>query len=324
VRRVPGTVDVSVVVPSHGRTQRLRWLLNALEDQTLAERWEVVVAHDYDPQTARHVFDCPLARAGRVRDVPVIAAGGTPAPRKRNEGWRAARGELVAFTDDDCRPDPRWLERLVAAARAAPGQVVQGTTRPDPLEAQNFGGPHARSLWIDPVNPYLETCNILYPRALLEQLGGFDERAITGEDCDLAVRARQLGRTIVAAPDAVVFHAVESFTLPGIVRRNVKWSHLPYLLKIQPSFRSEMSLRYFWDDEHLRSSAALAGVLASRWRREALALALPYVLHASRRRGPAPRRRLVALAELPGQAIRQFAEVVGMAVGSVRYRSPLL
>ena len=45
--------DVSVVVPSHARRLRLRWLLNALEEQTLApERFEVIVVHDYTGRLA--------------------------------------------------------------------------------------------------------------------------------------------------------------------------------------------------------------------------------------------------------------------------------
>ena len=50
-------LSASVVVPSHGRPLRLRWLLNALEEQTYAEPWEVVVVHDYDQSTAARYLD---------------------------------------------------------------------------------------------------------------------------------------------------------------------------------------------------------------------------------------------------------------------------
>jgi len=48
------TPEIAVVVPSHDRALRLRWLLNALEEQTLPrERWELIVAHDSStPETA--------------------------------------------------------------------------------------------------------------------------------------------------------------------------------------------------------------------------------------------------------------------------------
>lgn len=320
-----GPIAVSVVVASHARAMRLRWLLNALEEQTLArERWDVVVVHDYDPATAERVIDShPLREAGRLRPIAVEAGTGSPA-RQRNIGWRASSAELIAFTDDDCRPEPEWLERLIAVAERAPVAIVQGTTRPDPFERDVLAAPHVRTMSIRPVGPYAQTCNILYPRELLERLDGFDERAIAGEDVGLSLRARAAGAQISPAPDAIVNHAVESHTLPGIVRRNLKWRHLAYLAKLHPEMRRSFPLRVFWDVEHLWTTAALLGLLGARRRRPLLALAAPYALRSSRRRGRQPRRRAIAVAELPGQAIRQAAEVLGLAAGSVRHRTFLL
>jgi len=316
---VNGATAISVVVASHGRHLRLRWLLNALEEQTLPERWDVVVVHDYDEQTAHRVIDeHPLARAGRLRHIAIEPGTGSPA-RQRNIGWRAASAELIAFTDDDCRPEPDWLERLLAAGRAAPGQPVQGRTDPEPEEWEILRAPHVRTLLIEPVGPFCQTCNMLYPRELLEALGGFDERAITGEDVDLSLRARAAGRAIAGAPDAVVHHAIESHTLPGILRQNLKWRYLAYLVKRHPELRRDLFLWVFWDAEHARSALALAGIVAAAlWTPWALLAAAPYVAHGLRRRGPRPRGVLIAALELPGQAVRQFAEVLGLAYGSLR------
>jgi hypothetical protein len=326
-RALPSAVDVSVVVPSHARHLRLLWLLNALEEQTYSGAWEVVVVHDYDaPTTARVLDGHPLSAAGRLRHRAIAPGTGSPA-RQRNLGWRAARGALVAFTDDDCRPDPGWLERLLAVAREAPGDVVQGATRPDPFEHHVLAAPHVRTLAIEPVGPFAQTCNILYPRALLERLGGFDERAVSGEDVGLSRRARATGVAIRAAPDAIVHHAIESFTLPGILRQNLKWRHLAYLVKRHPEVRDDLVLRTFWDVDHLWMAAAVAGVAASRRGRAGplpALLAVPYAARAARRRGSGPRARAVALAELPGQAVRQLAEVAGLAAGSIRHRTVLL
>ena len=79
--------------------------------------------------------------AGRPeRHVPLGAAGLRARPRSRNIGWRAATAPLVAFTDDDCRPAPDWLERLLAprargrrahpagAHRARPGRAASACT----------------------------------------------------------------------------------------------------------------------------------------------------------------------------------------------------
>jgi GT2 family glycosyltransferase len=321
---VDGRIAVSVVVASHARHLRLRWLLNALEEQTFAEPWEVVVVHDYDAATAERVIERhPLHDDGRMRAIAIEPGTGSPA-RQRNIGWRAARSDLVAFTDDDCRPEPEWLERLVAEARRAPGEVIQGATRPDPLEHRVLAAPHVRTLLIEPVNPYVQTCNVLYPRTLLERLGGFDERAITGEDVGLSLRARRTGARILPASDAVVYHAIESHTLPGILRQNLKWRHLAYLVKRHPEMRRQFKLGVFWDADHLRVTAAAVGI-AGAWRHRALlALAAPYVADALGRRGSRPYERAVAAMEMPGQAVRQLAEVLGLAAGSVRHRTLLL
>src|SRR3954451_19273139 len=100
---------LSVVVPSHDRPLRLRWLLNALEEQTLdRSRWEVVVAHDSTgPETEALLRDHPLAKAGVLRHLS-FAPGPGPAA-KRNAAWRLSRAPTVLFTDDDCRPPADWL-----------------------------------------------------------------------------------------------------------------------------------------------------------------------------------------------------------------------
>jgi glycosyltransferase involved in cell wall biosynthesis len=312
-----------VVVASHGRELRLRWLLNALEDQEFQEPWEILVVHDYDAGTARRVLDThALARRGVLRHLPIEPGTGSPS-RQRNVGWRAAKGEVVAFTDDDCRPEREWIRELLRKYDG--GEViVQGRTRPDPFERPILAAPHVRTMAINPVGPFAQTCNILYPRALLEHLGGFDEIAISGEDVGLSLRARAAGAVIVAAPDAIVNHAIESHTLPGIVRQNLKWRHLAYLVRRHPEFRRQLVLRLFWDADHARTAVGIAGLMLARRDRRFAVLCLPYVRHALRRRGQGRRARAVSAVELPGQAVRQAAEIIGLAAGSVRHRSLVL
>ena len=322
---VAGPPVVTLVVASHGRSLRLRWLLNALEEQTLPrDRWELVLVHDYDAATAeRFISSHPLARDGTLRELAIEPGTGSPA-RQRNLGWRRARAALVAFTDDDCRPEPGWLAALVDEAARRPGQVVQGLTRPDPLEFAVFAAPHVRTLDVEPPNRFAQTANILYPRVLLEQLDGFDERAVAGEDVDLSLRAKARGVALVGAPEAVVNHAVESLTLPDTIRAGWKWHYLAYVVKRHPELRRNCSLGIFWRHDHLELLLALAGAMGAR-RQPALALlAVPWVRRESRQRGPRGVDRLVALVEMPGRAARGMAEIAIMAAGSVRFRTLLL
>jgi hypothetical protein len=311
--------DVTVAIASHERPVRLRWLLNALEEQTLPrERFEVVVCHDSGEETEALLRDHPL----RVRHHR-LPPGGNPPGRQRDVAWRDGSAPLVAFVDDDCRPDATWLEALLR--RATIDTVVQGRTEPDPDElALLHRAPHARSQLIDPPTPWGQACNIAYPRTLLERLGGFDETLFSGEDTDLLQRALAAGARHVAAPEAVVYHAVEPATLFGRARSLWRWQDVCGTIKRHPELRARLPVRgLFWKPRHVAFALALAGA-ASRKRSLALAGALNYARVAKPSYGTSPRGLARAAAELPGRAVLDAVEVAALARGSAKHRTLFL
>jgi hypothetical protein len=319
---------VTVVIPSHGRPDGLTTVLDALAAQTLPrERFEVVVAHTYGPDTAGRVLDQhDLARAGLLRHIAVDPSAAR-ATRQRNLGWRAARTDLVAFTDDDCRPTPEWLERLVERALEYPGAIVQGTTRPDPRDHDAFAATHVRTIWVESPGRNTQTCNILYERALLERIDGFDETfpAPAGEDVDLALRAQETGAPLVGAPEAVVHHAVEALSLREKLRHDGKWEHLPHLVKLHPGFRRQQCvLGLWWKREHLGAALALAALACAPRRPWALAGLWPYYMVERRRHGDSVAARARAIREMPAHWLVDVAEIGRFVRGSVRYRTVVL
>jgi GT2 family glycosyltransferase len=320
-----GAPEVSVVVASHDREGRLAVLLDALAGQTLPrERWELVVVHTYPPEVAVPLLDeHELAREGVLRQLAVDPASAKPSVQ-RNAGWRAARGELIAFTDDDCRPEPDWLERLVRRYEREVGAFVQGATRPDPHDGDLIHRPHVRTLHVEPPGRFTQTCNILYERALLERVGGFDEVAITGEDIDLGIRAREAGTRLVGAPDAVVYHAVEALSLLEKIRSQAKWQHLAYVVKRHPSLREQCAMGVWWKRDHLRALIALAALASARRHPWALVGLVPYFQRERYRHGPNKRHQLRSTLEMPGHLVVDLAELGTFAAGSVRYRTILL
>ncbi|MGH2443642.1 MAG: glycosyltransferase family 2 protein, partial [Chloroflexota bacterium] len=188
---------VSVVVPTRNRAAHLRVLLAALEAQDYP-RHEVVVVDDASTDGTVSVL-AAWEQEGKVVLRQRASGGGYAA---RNRGWKAARGEIIAFTDDDCVPQPGWLPALVAAFWGDPEIIgVQGRTMVGAGEVTPFthqieqlhGGP-----------PY-RTCNIAYRRSMLEQVGGFRDDLRWYADNILGLDALRLGK-LAFAPEAVVHH----------------------------------------------------------------------------------------------------------------------
>ncbi len=320
------TPALSVVVASHDRPLRLRWLLNALVEQTLPRgEWELVVAHDSTgPETQALLETHPLAEDGTLR---ILRTPPHPGPAdKRNAGWRAARAPHVLFTDDDCRPPADWLANALGAIERTPAAIVQGATSPDPDELGLVRAAGWRSMQVEPPVTWAQTCNILYPRAALEATGGFDEAFPTaaGEDTDLALRARAQGFGYVGEPTMRTHHSVEVPGLRTRLRDTQRWMHVPALVKRHPELRRNFPLRLFWKRRHALLGPALLGLALARRRPLALLLVLPWARLAAPSYGTGPRARARQALELPVNALVDLGEVLALARGSIRHRSPLL
>jgi len=308
-----------VVIPTKDRESRLAFALDALAGQTIdPSRFEVIVvrASGQPPQTSS-----PARLTCRF----LTLEGSIGAGAQRNLGWRAARAPLVAFTDDDCRPAPDWLECILAAAKRQEGGVVQGRTEPDPDEAGLLRG-LARSISIQGTSPWFETCNITYPKHLLECLGGFDGSfpGAWGEDTDLGLRAQDSGAVFSYAEDALVWHAVNARSPRAALSEALARDTVAAVVARHPRQRKALYLRLFARHAHGRLLLALAGGIALR-RRPLIAtlFLIPYV---SRYRNP--NRGLLGVAlgatQLPLRAPIDLIEVVAMARASVRYRTLVL
>lgn len=324
----PSRPSIAVVVATRDRPVRLRWLLNALQEQTLPPAdFEVVIANDgRSPSTRRVLEQHPLR--GTHRLMAVAAPPGQVHPgAMRNLAWRRSSAPIIAFTDDDCRPASDWVERALSASRAHPGAIVQGTTLPDPDEAiVGEAAPWVRTLDVSPPSPWTETCNIAYPRQLLEQLGGFDDQMRVGEDTDLGMRALAAGARLMAEPRMLCYHAVEEQSLAQAVLRSARWRDLALLARRHPQVRRHMWGRIWWKPEHAALATAAVGAVGARWRWPACLLTLPWLRLALTRRGYGhhPRALVRSLSELPGRALIDGAEMAALIRGSVRYRALLL
>jgi GT2 family glycosyltransferase len=230
----------------------------------------------------------------------------------------------VAFTDDDCVAGPRWLEAVLKAAGREPGSVLQGRTDPRPDELHRHG-PFTRTLRVHDLGPYYQTCNVAYPRELLERVGGFDEETFTvpgGEDADLAWRAQAQGARTTFVPDAQVFHAVSHLGPLGKLRVAWRWAETVRIFARHDELRRTVLVhRVFWKRTHyLLLRLLLALVLPRRLRLLRWWLAYPYLAH-FRARG---RIEGGGLALAPFYLVHDLVELAAMVRGSARYRTLVL
>ncbi len=311
---------VSVVVSTFDRPARLERLLGALRAQTLgADRFEVIVVDNGSGPATSRVLAAELAAnrlALRCERHPVTlgpAAG-------RNTGWRQARAPLVAFTDDDCRPTPDWLSAALNTAARYPGAVVQGPTRPDPAELRHAGW-RAHTVQIERLGPQYETCNIVYPRALLERLGGFDESfglRPAGEDTDLAWRAIESGTETTFADAAVVLHAVDRVGVRGRLAIAARWGPVVRVLAEHPGARAMLYRGRFWNVWHYLLWRSLLAAAGPAWLRR---LVLQRHFMTLRERA---RREGASGAAIPVLLVHDAVECAAIARGALRYRTLVL
>jgi GT2 family glycosyltransferase len=214
---------------------------------------------------------------------------------------------------------PGWLEAALGAHEARPDAIVQGRTLPNPAEAGR-GGIFSHTLRVERLGPNYESCNILYPRELLERLAGFDEGLgmTPGEDIDLAWRALELGRPAVFAPEALAYHAVERVGPLGSLRRAARWSGTMRVFARHPGLRTSLWRGIFWNVWHyLLLRTLLALWLPPAVRRLLLAR---YALELHRR----ARRAGAGAWAIPYLLVHDAVETFAVARGAIRHRTLVL
>lgn len=319
-------MTVTVVVPTHNRQSFLPELVAALQAQTGVEFCAVLVDDGSTDETravARSVID------GDPRFRAVSTANGGPAAA-RNTGCREVTTDWIAFTDDDCLPEPTWLESLLSVARSEGIDVVQGKTVPDPRVRRETLPWFSRSQHIRAWSGRFQTCNLLVRTSSFQETGGFDESFPPhgfGEDTDLGLRLARRGAGTAFASDAVVHHRILPMGYLEFLRRRYRWAQLVRLVAVNPDARAIFPYRHVAYRAHLAFWASVPvatwALLSRRW----AVLAVGVVGYGGMQASKSKDKGRTALArtawgatELPGLA----AAAVGFVVESIRHRTLLL
>lgn len=207
---------VSVVVPVYNGKATIAACVDSLLALDFpSEQREIVVVDNGSTDGTAEVLTHFGSRLRVVREPePGPAAA-------RNAGVRAARGQLIAFTDADCHADRSWLGHLLPPLRDPAVGITGGRVRalPPGNRVTAFDELiHDQERAIEQFDPpYAITANWGSRREVLERVGLFDESLLRGSDSDLAIRIGAHGYRLVYCQEAVIFHRHES-TLLGLFR----------------------------------------------------------------------------------------------------------
>jgi len=227
--------EVSVVIPTYGRPDNLKRLLDKLEHQTF-EDFEVIVVVDGDKKTFEALSDIKNKKPYPIKLKFIPNSGCNVA---RNKGIEIAEGKIIAFTDDDCIPDDDWLENGVKYFKYPEVVGVEGV-----IYSERKGDAIHRTPQILERKNIIsgKTANMLYRKDILEKVGGFDQRFTIkisrGKigyrgDTDLAWRVEKYGK-IPFAKDTRVFHPVDKTTLKKELKNSKYFMLSSLLLKKHP------------------------------------------------------------------------------------------
>jgi hypothetical protein len=186
-------VSVDVIIPTLGRPEPLRDVLDDLGNQTLPPRRVIVV--DQGGATPKPVGVWPF-------ELVFLSLPDPGACRARNSGLREVRSEWVLLLDDDVRLRPGLISYLVRIGRAYGAEAVNAA-----VHLPNQNPATAAAALPRPWPAFASGASLVSARAL-RVVGGFDERLEGGygEDYELGVRLRQAGVTVLLAPGEPVLH----------------------------------------------------------------------------------------------------------------------
>ncbi len=214
---------VSIVVASYNEEKYIYKCLNALMILNYPkDKLEIIVVSDGSKdKTVEFAKKYPVTIIDLVQNRGLSYA--------RNAGAKASKGEIVAYTDADCEPDPDWLLFLVQGFDNEKVGCVGGPniTHPDDpfigkCSAQAPGAP-THVLIDDITADHVPGCNMAFKKDVLLKIGGFDEIfRIAGDDVDIEWTLQKEGYIVRYNPAAQVFHHRRS-TIKSYVKQQINY-----------------------------------------------------------------------------------------------------
>jgi glycosyltransferase involved in cell wall biosynthesis len=200
---------ISVIVCTYNGERTIRDCLEGLSKLEYSN-FEVIVINDGSTDGTEDIV--------REYGFQLISTENRGLSNARNRGLEEATGEIVAYTDDDARPDPHWLTFLASTfkttkhvAVGGPNIAPQGDGPIADCVANAPGGPN-HVLLSDQEAEHIPGCNMAFRKEALQSIGGFDPQfRIAGDDVDVCWRLQEMGWTLGFNSAAFVWHHRRNF-----------------------------------------------------------------------------------------------------------------
>jgi glycosyltransferase involved in cell wall biosynthesis len=237
------TVRASVIVPSYNSRSTIGQCLQALQSQKTDFHYEIVVVDSSNDGTADLIaLGFPAIKLIRLRRRTL------PGPA-RNLAIKKAVGDILAFTDADCIPEPFWLAKMFHEQTAGDCAAVGGSV----LNARPFNPvawcgyllefserlPNFPRRYVD----ILPTCNVSFKRGIFERYGLFPEDLWPSEDHIFSWRLVQAGEPLLFNPDIRVRHIFRPH-ISAFLQHQVR------LGKASATARKRVTLPHAWLAKH--------------------------------------------------------------------------
>ena len=236
----------SIIIPTYNNTEQLAICLQSVVDLDYPrDRFEVIVVDDgsdVPPEDVVHSF-------GKQLDITLLTQPNAGPAAARNTGVAQAKGECLAFTDDDCFPSVSWLSSLASCFLDAPDCAIGGRTI-NALSNNLFST--ASQTIIDFVYAYynddprharfLASNNLALPAKAFKVTGGFDPMLRTSEDRELCERWLHQGYRMIFAPEAVIYHS-HALTFRTFWRQHLNYGRGAFRFRRKLAQRDKTSIR---------------------------------------------------------------------------------
>ena len=208
----------SVIVPTYNRLSQLTLCLQSLANLRYpTDRYEVIIVDD----GGSVAIDPVVASFNERLDVTLIRQENAGPATARNTGAKHAKGDFLAFTDDDSAPAPDWLLMFAEQFAVTPNHLIGGRTlNALPKNLYSVASQQLIAYLYDYYNSkakdqnatpavFFTSNNLAIPTKSFHSVGGFDITfpLAAGEDRELCDRWLYFGHKMTYVPQAIMYHA---------------------------------------------------------------------------------------------------------------------